>query len=99
MGWMAGVRFPLGTREFSLVHSIQIISGAHPAPSSAEVKNDGAIPPLPHRDNFTFFFFLLFLVWYYVISVVDKTSLNKAKKNAFVELIYKEILYLKARKF
>jgi hypothetical protein len=28
---MAGVRFPAGTRDFSLLHSVQTGSGAHPA--------------------------------------------------------------------
>jgi hypothetical protein len=86
-GCMARVRFP-AVQDFSLLHSIQTDSGAHPASyqwvsgalspaimrpgceadhsprSSAEVKNGGAIPPLPHacswlgaslmkpRDNF-----------------------------------------------
>jgi hypothetical protein len=59
---------PGTARNFSLLHSIQIGSGAHRAtypmgtgvtrlwreadhspPSSAEVKNGGAIPPLPVR--------------------------------------------------
>jgi hypothetical protein len=30
-GWMAGVRFPVGGRDFSLLHSVQTGSGAHPA--------------------------------------------------------------------
>jgi hypothetical protein len=70
-GWTAGVRFPAGARDFSILHS----SGAHPAsyamgtgddfpwvkrpgreadhspPSSAEVKNGGAIPPLSHMPS------------------------------------------------
>jgi hypothetical protein len=55
---------------FSLLHSVQTGSGAHPAsypmctgvkrlgreadhlnPSSAEVKNGGAIPPFPHMSS------------------------------------------------
>jgi hypothetical protein len=46
-------------QDFSLLYSVQTGSGAHTAsypereadhslPSSADVKNDGAIPPLPH---------------------------------------------------
>jgi hypothetical protein len=30
-GWMTGVRFPTGERDFSLLHSVQTGSGAHPA--------------------------------------------------------------------
>jgi hypothetical protein len=70
--WMADVRFPVGARNCSLLHSFQTGSGAHLAsyitgtgelfhagvkrsgreaenspPPSAEVKNDGAMPPLP----------------------------------------------------
>jgi hypothetical protein len=30
-GWTAGVRFPAGARDFSLLHSIHTASGAHPA--------------------------------------------------------------------
>jgi hypothetical protein len=74
-GWTAGVRSPVGARDFSLLHSVQTSSGAHPVsyeigtggsftgvkelrreadkshPSSAEVKNGGAIPPLPHMSS------------------------------------------------
>jgi hypothetical protein len=31
MGWTAGVRFATGARDFSVIHSIQTSSGAHPA--------------------------------------------------------------------
>jgi hypothetical protein len=72
---MVGVRFPVRTRELSLLYSIHTDSGAnpasytmgtggplpaikrpereadHPLPSSAEVKNGGAIPPLPHTSS------------------------------------------------
>jgi hypothetical protein len=71
MGWMTKVQFLAGERDFSLFHSIQTSSSAHPAsrgffppgvkqleceaddspPSSAEVKNGGAIPPLPHTPS------------------------------------------------
>jgi hypothetical protein len=68
---MAGVQFPEGTRDFSLLKSIQTCSGALQSliqwvlgalsprikqvvceadrshPSSAKVKNGGAISPLP----------------------------------------------------
>jgi hypothetical protein len=30
-GWMARVRLPTGPKDFSLFHSVQTISGAHPA--------------------------------------------------------------------
>jgi hypothetical protein len=30
MGWMVGVRFLVGARDFSLVRSVQTDSGAHP---------------------------------------------------------------------
>jgi hypothetical protein len=74
MGWTAGVRFPAGARDFSLL-SVQTHSRVHPAsypvgnrgsfpggkvagheadhspPSSAKVKNGGAIPPLPHTSS------------------------------------------------
>jgi hypothetical protein len=61
MCWPAGVRIPVGVTNLSLRHSVQTESGAHPAfslrreadqssPSSAEVKNGGAIPSLPHTS-------------------------------------------------
>jgi hypothetical protein len=31
MGWTAGVRFPAGARDFSLLHSVETGSDAHPA--------------------------------------------------------------------
>jgi hypothetical protein len=54
------VTFPVGARDVSLLHNVQTGPGAHPAPgvkrqgweadhsppSSAEVKYNGAIPPL-----------------------------------------------------
>jgi hypothetical protein len=62
--WTAGVPFPAGEIYFSVLHSIQTGSGVHPASypvnirpqyeadhssaSSAEVKNGGAVFPLPH---------------------------------------------------
>jgi hypothetical protein len=70
-GWTALVLFP-ELQGFSLLHSVQTSSGAHPTsyligtgtvspgvkrlrreanqppPTGAEVKNGGAIPPLPH---------------------------------------------------
>jgi hypothetical protein len=88
---MDGVRFLEGEIYFSLLHTVQTESGAHPAscpmdsglsfpggkatgreanhspPSSVDVKNYVAIPPLPHvsswcsaslikhRDNFTLY--------------------------------------------
>jgi hypothetical protein len=86
MGWMTKVQFLVGTKEISLLHSIQTCSEAHPAsypmgtrglslrhdadhspPSSAQVKNDAAVPPFPHtpswhgtwfiehRENFAFY--------------------------------------------
>jgi hypothetical protein len=75
MGWTAGVRFLAGARYFSLLHSVQTGSGAHPAsypigsrgalpgakrpgreadhssPTSAEVKDGGAIPPVPYISS------------------------------------------------
>jgi hypothetical protein len=30
-GWTAGVRFSVGARDFSLLHSVETASGAHPA--------------------------------------------------------------------
>jgi hypothetical protein len=68
---VAGVRLPAGTRNFSLLHSVQTgcrshasscrmgvgsvfpwvkwpwRETVHPIPSGAEVKNGGAINPLP----------------------------------------------------
>jgi hypothetical protein len=48
MGWTPGVRFPVGVRDFSLNHSVQADSGAHPASypkgtrdSSQEAKRAG----------------------------------------------------------
>jgi hypothetical protein len=57
-GWTAGDQFPAGKREFSLLHVVQIGTGGsfpgrkadHSPPSSAEVKNGGAIPPLPNTS-------------------------------------------------
>jgi hypothetical protein len=31
MGWMAGVKFLAGARDFSRLHSVKTGSGAHPA--------------------------------------------------------------------
>jgi hypothetical protein len=31
MGWTADVRFPAAAKDFSLLHSVQTVSGAHPA--------------------------------------------------------------------
>jgi hypothetical protein len=71
VGCTAGVQFPAGASDFSLLHSDHTGCGAHPAsyavdasgsflgvkqsvreadhspPSAAEVKDGGAIPPLP----------------------------------------------------
>jgi hypothetical protein len=44
--WMAGVRFPAGAKDFSLLHSVQVGSGAHPAFLSkgySEVKRQGHV--------------------------------------------------------
>jgi hypothetical protein len=71
-GWTARIRFPVGSKDFSLLYSVQNGSGAHPTSypmstrgsipgvkrpgrepdhsTSAEVKNDGAMPPLPHMS-------------------------------------------------
>jgi hypothetical protein len=60
-----GVQFPAGRKDFSLLRSVQTDSGAHPTsytmdtggdlphspPSSVEVKNGGAIPPLSHMSS------------------------------------------------
>jgi hypothetical protein len=29
-GWMAGVLFPAGAGDFSLLHSVQVVSDTHP---------------------------------------------------------------------
>jgi hypothetical protein len=74
-GWTAGARFPTGAKDFSLLHSVQAGSGAHPISytlgtggtfpgstaagveadhspsSSAEIKIDGAIDPLPNTSS------------------------------------------------
>jgi hypothetical protein len=63
MGCTAGVRFPAGSTEFPLLHSVQTVSEVHPASylrvkgprreadhsyqSSSVVNNCFAIPPLP----------------------------------------------------
>jgi hypothetical protein len=67
-GWMAGVRFPARERNFSRPEQVWgpprlflLVPGMkrsgreadHSPPSSEEVKNNGAIPPLPH----------VFMVW------------------------------------
>jgi hypothetical protein len=70
------------------------------SPSCAEVKNGGApwlsVYVIKQRDNFAPPFVLLFLICYYVISIVDTTLWNKKK---IVELLYEEILYFKTKKF
>jgi hypothetical protein len=47
---MARVRFPAGTRDFSLLHrgKEEGCESDHSPPSSAKVKNGGDILPLPH---------------------------------------------------
>jgi hypothetical protein len=42
MGWMAGVQFLSGRRDFFLLHSIHTRSGAHPA--SYPAGNGGSFP-------------------------------------------------------
>jgi hypothetical protein len=61
MGWMAGVWFLAEERDFSLLHSMCTgsvprgkaagVEADHPPPSSAEVKNGGAVPPHPHTAS------------------------------------------------
>jgi hypothetical protein len=63
MGWTAGVRIPAGARFFSLLHSVQIGSGATPSPTqwvpgalSAGVKRPGrgadhSLPPSAEVNN------------------------------------------------
>jgi hypothetical protein len=41
-GWTAGVRFPVGERDFSLLRSVQTGSGAHPA--SYPMATEGSFP-------------------------------------------------------
>jgi hypothetical protein len=41
-GWTAGVQFPAGTRDFSLLHSVQTDSRAHPA--SYTRRTEGSFP-------------------------------------------------------
>jgi hypothetical protein len=53
-GWTAGVRFPVLARNVSLLHSVQTGSGPegdHSPPSSAEIKNGGATPPILHMSS------------------------------------------------
>jgi hypothetical protein len=60
MCWNAGVHFPAGSKTFSGTPQCpdqRVYYGVKPQgreadyspPSSAEIKNDGAIPPLPIR--------------------------------------------------
>jgi hypothetical protein len=42
VGWTTGVLFPAGKRDFSLPHSVETGSGAHPA--SYLMSNGGSIP-------------------------------------------------------
>jgi hypothetical protein len=66
-----GVRFPAGTRDFSLLHSVQPDSGAHPAPrgvqsqrreaehsppSSANMSSWNSAQLIMHRVNLILFF-------------------------------------------
>jgi hypothetical protein len=74
MGWMAGIQFPAGTRDFcipqcpdcsealpdffcwvpgalSLVVKQLWCEAYHSPTSGARVKNDGAIPLLPHTSS------------------------------------------------
>jgi hypothetical protein len=62
-GWTAGIRFPAWSR-FSLLHNVQLngyrgtvslevkrpgLEADYSPPPSAEVKSDGAVPPLPYK--------------------------------------------------
>jgi hypothetical protein len=69
-GWVDGILFPTGSRDISLLHSVQIgaiqspiqwelvtlssevkqpgHNADHPSPCSADVKDNEAIPLLPH---------------------------------------------------
>jgi hypothetical protein len=67
VGWTAGVQFPEGARDFTSPRPavvttqppIQLVPGAlsrggkanKSPPSSSYIKNDGAIPPLPHSSS------------------------------------------------
>jgi hypothetical protein len=42
MGWMAGVKFAGGARDFALLLSVQTLSGAHPA--SYPMGTEGSFP-------------------------------------------------------
>jgi hypothetical protein len=55
-GWTAGVRFPAGLRDFSLLHSVQPGSGAHPTSYTPAVGAGGALypgvkPPVRDADH------------------------------------------------
>jgi hypothetical protein len=56
-GWTAGVRFPAEARYLFFLHFVQSPeirrSGreADYSPPTEEVKNNGAIPPLPHTSS------------------------------------------------
>jgi hypothetical protein len=53
MGWTAGVQFPVGARDFSLLHSVQTNAGAHPAsyPMRIGTVSPGIKWPLCEADH------------------------------------------------
>jgi hypothetical protein len=101
MGWMTGVRFPVGGKRF---FSIRIQTGSqaqptsypmgtggsfpgikrpggdtdHSPPSSAEVKNSGTIPPLPHTSSHGLYILYLYLYHshYIIWSILSVTYLG-----------------------
>jgi hypothetical protein len=86
-GWAAWVRFPTEARNFSLIHSVDTDSGAHPAsypmstggfflggrspPSTVEVKNGRAINPLLHTSS-----------WLVYLSVTYQSDTRRAARCA-----------------
>jgi hypothetical protein len=50
MGWTAGVRFPSGVRDFSILYSVQIGSGVHPASYPIFTRGSSPEVNLPGRE-------------------------------------------------
>jgi hypothetical protein len=49
VGWTTGVLLPAGTRDFSLLHSVETGSGAHPA---SYPMSNGVLPPGVKRRGY-----------------------------------------------
>jgi hypothetical protein len=93
------VRFSARARDFPVLHSVKTESGVHPGaeadhspPSSAEAKNDGAVPPfsvclhdtvinfiIKEKDNFTLPSKCYSLIYFSVFQVTACQELSLPK--------------------